>query len=124
MVAALLGGLSVVLGAFGAHALKGGLSPRMGAAYNTAVEYQMAHALALLFIASRIEVWRPDSLIIWSGRLITAGVVLFSGSLYLMALFSSTQLGMITPIGGILLISGWTLLGVAAYRSNRDGAVT
>jgi uncharacterized membrane protein YgdD (TMEM256/DUF423 family) len=105
-----LGGLlGVGLGAFGAHALRGRLSPEMLAVFETAVRYQMYHALALLLtsaIAARMGGW----LIQTAGWSFTAGIVLFSGSLYALALTGVTTFGAITPIGGLAFLAGWGCL--------------
>lgn len=120
VTAALLGGLSVALGAFGAHVLKGSLSVRYLDVYNTAVEYQMIHALLLFSIALCVDKWPTSATIRWSGWAIIAGVVLFSGSLYLMVLLSIPMVGMLTPLGGVALIVGWLLLAVAALQYKQD----
>ncbi|RCV90475.1 DUF423 domain-containing protein [Billgrantia montanilacus] len=117
-MAALSGALVVMAGAFGAHALEGQLAPRLAAAFETGVRYQAWHTLAMLGILA----WRASHphrgqavvLGLW-----TAGIVLFSGSLYAMALTGVRGLGMITPIGGVLMIGGWLALAVCALR-NRD----
>jgi uncharacterized membrane protein YgdD (TMEM256/DUF423 family) len=117
VIASLLAGLSVALGAFGAHALKGVLSARMMAAYSTGVEYQLAHSLALLMSGFSINQWPHEPFFRWGSWSLLIGVVLFSGSLYLMSLLSIFQLGMVTPIGGILIIVGWALMGGGFFRS-------
>lgn len=100
--AALLGLLGVALGAFGAHSLKGTLVAHGTVAiWNTAVLYQLIHAVAALWVAGR----RPAIVWIW-----TAGVVFFSGSLYALALTGFTKLGAITPLGGVLFLAGWVWL--------------
>lgn len=110
--------LAVALGAFGAHALKTRLSIEMLTVYQTGVQYHLAHALAILLMASlsdRFSVAR-------SGWLFVAGIVLFSGSLYALALTGIKILGAITPLGGICFLSGWALLVLSAWkRSERVG---
>jgi uncharacterized membrane protein YgdD (TMEM256/DUF423 family) len=114
-MAALSGALVVMAGAFGAHALEGQLAPRLAAAFETGVRYQAWHTLAILGILA----WRASHprrgqsvvLGLW-----TTGIVLFSGSLYAMALTGVRGLGMITPIGGVLMIGGWLALAVCALR--------
>lgn len=115
-LAAILGGLAVVLGAFGAHGLKDRLTPDMLANYEVGIRYHMYHALALLALALA-----PGSL--WSSALTPAagwawmiGILIFSGSLYAMALSGARWLGAITPIGGVAFIIGWLLVAVAASR--------
>ena len=107
--------LAVALGAFGAHALKAQLEPRMLDVFETGVRYQMYHALALLLLAA-LAGQLPEGPAAWSGRLFVAGIVLFSGSLYLLALSGIPWLGAITPLGGVCFLAGWTLLLVAALR--------
>ncbi|MEO8260500.1 MAG: DUF423 domain-containing protein [Acidobacteriota bacterium] len=113
LVGALAGFAGVTLGAFGAHALRGRLSPEMLVVFETGVRYQMYHALAILaigLIATRMSGW----LIVSAGWLMTAGIVLFSGSLYLLAFTGVTVLGAITPIGGVAFLLGWACLAMAA----------
>jgi uncharacterized membrane protein YgdD (TMEM256/DUF423 family) len=107
---ALLGGSGVALGAFGAHGLRASLSPAALGWWETAVQYQMWHALAIVAVALL-----PGSARL-AGWLFGAGTVLFSGSLYLMALTGLRALGMVTPLGGLLLILGWLALAAAAFR--------
>ncbi|WP_108446118.1 DUF423 domain-containing protein [Halomonas denitrificans] len=114
--AALSGALVVVAGAFGAHALEGTLPPRLAAAFETGVRYQAWHTLALLAVLA----WRAATplagqhlaLGLWA-----AGMGLFSGSLYALALTGIGRLGMITPLGGGLLIAGWLALAAAVARA-------
>ena len=105
--------LAVALGAFGAHGLRTRLSPEMLAVFETGVRYHMYHALALIataLVAGRTGGW----LIVAAGWFFTAGIVLFSGSLYLLALTSVTILGAITPLGGLAFLIGWACLAIAA----------
>jgi len=113
LVGALAGFLAVTLGAFGAHALRGRLSPEMLTVFETGVRYHMFHALALLLISAmmpRMGGW----LVVASGWLFTAGIVLFSGSLYVLAFTGITVFGAITPIGGLAFLAGWACLAIAA----------
>ena len=113
LIGALAGFLAVTFGAFGAHALRERLSPEMLAVFETGVRYHMYHALALLLVSAmmpRLGGW----LVVTSGWLFTAGIVLFSGSLYLLALTGVTSLGAITPIGGLAFLAGWACLAIAA----------
>ena len=113
LVGALAGFIGVTFGAFGAHALRGRLSPDMLAVFETGVRYQMYHALAVLIVAlaaARFDGW----LVRAAGWSFILGIVLFSGSLYVLALTGVTKLGMITPLGGLAFLVGWTLLIVLA----------
>lgn len=134
LAGALYGATGVLLGAFGAHALRSELSPRLLETWQTAVSYQLLHALALLcvfLVAGRInsspEMSRhPDGLRHAAGPLRVAGVafalgvLLFSGSLYILCLTGSALLGPVTPLGGISLIVGWVALALALWRAT-DG---
>ncbi len=106
----------VAAGAFGAHGLKRILSPDELTVWHTAVLYQMVHGLGMLALAALIG--RLDAaLAIWSGNLMLAGILVFSGSLYLLTLTGVKWLGAVTPIGGTAFIAAWALLALAAYRS-------
>jgi uncharacterized membrane protein YgdD (TMEM256/DUF423 family) len=107
------GFLGVGLGAFGAHGLRGRLSPDMLAVFETGVRYQMYHALALVLtslLMTRMTGWLPST----AGVCFAAGIVLFSGSLYLLAFTGVTMLGAITPVGGLAFLAGWACLVLAA----------
>ncbi|MEI7026223.1 DUF423 domain-containing protein [Paenibacillus sp. y28] len=108
--------LSVVLGAFGAHALKKRLSPEMAAIYQTAVQYQIAHALGLILMAILAHTAIPSALVITAGWFLFAGILLFCGSLYVLSLTGMKKLGAITPIGGLCFLIGWALLTAAAVQ--------
>jgi uncharacterized membrane protein YgdD (TMEM256/DUF423 family) len=112
--------LAVALGAFGAHALKTKLSADMLAVYQTGVQYHITHALALLVVASLSEKLDNKKTVLWVGRLMVAGIILFSGSLYLLALTGVKVLGAITPLGGICFLTAWAMLAMAAVRSPRE----
>lgn len=115
---ALLGMLAVAAGAFGAHALEARLTPERLDVFETAARYQMYHALALLGVAWAASALPAGaSLLAASGWLFTAGTLVFSGSLYLLALGGPRWLGAVTPIGGVAFIIGWALLGLAALRA-------
>jgi uncharacterized membrane protein YgdD (TMEM256/DUF423 family) len=106
--------LAVTLGAFGAHGLRGRLSPEMMAVFQTGVQYHMYHALALLLVSAmmgRLGGW----LIQTAGWAFFAGIVLFSGSLYALALSGVTVVGAVTPIGGVAFLIGWACLAFAAF---------
>src|SRR5690606_17466346 len=104
---AISGAIAVAAGAFGAHALRARLDPADLAIFETAVRYQMYHALALLVVAWVVAVAPDPSPARWSGWLFIAGTVIFSGSLYLLVLSDTRWLGAVTPIGGIAFIVGW-----------------
>ena len=113
LVGALAGLIGVAFGAFGAHALRSRLSPDMLAVFETGVRYQLIHGLAVLIVAgamARGGGW----LLSLAGWCFTGGIVLFSGSLYALALSGVTTLGMVTPLGGVLFLAGWACLIVAA----------
>ena len=113
LVGALAGAIGVALGAFAAHGLRGRLSPDMLAVFETGVRYHMYHALAILLTAA-IMGRVTGRLIVAAGWFFTAGIVLFSGSLYLLATTSITILGAITPLGGVAFLLGWACLAIAA----------
>lgn len=107
--------LGVAAGAFGAHALKTRLSAEMLAIFETGVRYQMYHALALLIAAWAQTRW-PGALVSVSGWLFIVGIILFSGSLYLLCFTGERWLGAITPLGGLAFLAGWLCLAYAAYK--------
>ena len=109
------GFIGVAAGAFGAHGLKARLTPELLAVFDTAARYQMIHALALLAVAWAISRW-PGRAAVASGWCFVAGTLIFSGSLYLLALTGMRGLGAITPVGGVLFLLGWLLLALAAWR--------
>ena len=113
---ACFGGLGVAAGAFGAHTLKSILPAEMLNVFETAVRYQMYHALALLAVGSVLH-RQPGEASQTAGWLFVAGIVLFSGSLYLLAFSGIRWLGAITPLGGLAFILGWGLLGWNAWRN-------
>ncbi|MBN8887679.1 MAG: DUF423 domain-containing protein [Rudaea sp.] len=116
-IGALFGALGVVLGAFGAHALRGVLDEAALRTWHTAVEYQLWHALALLAVSLALPPsrWRRVSAFAFA-----IGIVLFSGSLYALALGAPRLVGVITPFGGVALIAGWSALAVACFALRRD----
>ena len=108
---------AVALGAFSAHALKGRLSAEMLAVWHTGVEYHIYHALGLLAVGL-VATQHPESALLkWSGWLMFTGILLFSGSLYALALSGERWLGAITPIGGIAFLAAWALLVVGVLRT-------
>lgn len=109
----LFGFLAVAAGAFGAHALRERLGPDLLAVWETGARYQMYHALALLAVAMAAGRW-PGGGWTLAGWLFTAGVVVFSGSLYVLAFTGVRWLGAITPLGGLCFLGGWIALALAA----------
>jgi uncharacterized membrane protein YgdD (TMEM256/DUF423 family) len=120
ITAGISGALAVALGAMGAHALKDVLDAYAMEVYTKAATYHFYHSLALLGVGI-YAVHRPSVWLQWSGRLFVVGTVLFSGSLYLLALTGVRQLGMITPLGGVAFIGGWLCLAVGAWRAVHKG---
>jgi len=114
-LAAVLLFLAVALGAFGAHALKARLTPDLQAVWQTAVQYHAWHALALL-ATGVLLVARPDARVGLAAWLFVAGIVLFSGSLYAMALTGARGLGAVTPVGGFAFLVGWLAFAWGASR--------
>ncbi len=109
--------LVVILGAFGAHALKARLAPEMMATYQTAIQYHLFHGVGLLIIGL-LALWLPASVYLrWAGWLMLAGIVLFSGSLYLLSLGGARWLGAITPLGGTAFIAAWALFCLGVLKS-------
>lgn len=121
LIAGISGALVVALGALGAHSLKPYLPPDALVSYETAVRYQFYHTLALLFIAL-MQQQNNSKLLNYAGWLFVAGIVCFSGSVYFLStkaitgLVNISFLGPVTPIGGLLFISGWVMVAVAAVR--------
>lgn len=107
-IAAVVGFLAVAFGAFGAHGLRGKVDESMYAAYQTGALYHLVHAVVLLALALYARATSHD--VAWPAGLFLAGVVLFSGSLYAMAITGFTRLGAVTPIGGVCFLVGWALL--------------
>ena len=116
ILGALAAGLAVALGAFGAHGLANRVTPERLDVYKTGVLYHMVHALAL-FAASWAATQWPGWPVHTAGYLFLAGIVLFSGSLYLLVLTDTAWLGAITPLGGVAFIAGWVLLAWGAYAN-------
>ncbi|MFC0561147.1 DUF423 domain-containing protein [Halalkalibacter alkalisediminis] len=108
--------LSVVIGAFGAHGLEPKLTERMMKNYQTGVQYHMIHGFALIAVGIIALKMPISGMLNGAGWAFLVGILLFSGSLYAMALTGVTKLGAITPIGGLAFIVGWVLLGIAVLR--------
>ncbi|HEX7027542.1 MAG TPA: DUF423 domain-containing protein [Gammaproteobacteria bacterium] len=109
--------LAVILGAFGAHALKAKLNPELLAVYQTASQYHFYHSLGLLAVGVLMLQIPSSPLLKYSGGAMLAGIVLFSGSLYLLSVTGLRILGAITPVGGLCFIAGWLLLAVAVWKA-------
>jgi len=107
--------LATILGAFGAHALKAHLSPDKLTVYETAVRYHFFHALGLLAIGVLMRSVDGE-LLRWSALLVLVGIILFSGSLYLLTFGAPRFLGVVTPLGGLALIVGWGMFAVTMWR--------
>lgn len=129
LLAAISGFLAVALGAFGAHGLRERLAPDLLAVYQTGVQYHVYHTLALLAVAvllmlvpqsampsSSLPLSLPSTLLKWSGNLFVIGIIIFSGSLYVLAISGVRWLGAITPIGGVAFLAGWICLALAAWN--------
>ncbi len=112
---AVLAGLAVAAGAFGAHLLRNRLAPTDLAIYETAARYQMYHSLALL-LAGVMPARRSPRILRAGCRLFLAGILLFSGSLYALALSGQSWLGALTPLGGAAFLAGWACLALAVLR--------
>jgi uncharacterized membrane protein YgdD (TMEM256/DUF423 family) len=108
--------LAVALGAFGAHGLEGKLEPKYLETWKIGVTYQMFHATGLLIIAVLLGKLPANSLLTWSGWLMFIGIILFSGSLYVLSVTKISILGAITPLGGVAFLAAWVLLIVAAVK--------
>lgn len=120
--AALLGAFSVALGAFAAHGLKQMLSTENLQIFETAVRYQFYHVFALLAVGILYKEF-PGKFMLWAGKLFIAGIIIFSGSLYLLCYVKHNQmplnwLGAITPFGGAAFIAGWVMLFWAVLKRN------
>jgi uncharacterized membrane protein YgdD (TMEM256/DUF423 family) len=114
LIGAVFGFLGVALGAFGAHGLRSRLTPEMLAVFETAVRYQMYHVFALLIVAGAMAHFGPVRLLTLAGWAFIVGILIFSGSLYALALTGTTALGAITPIGGLGFLIGWACLAFFA----------
>jgi uncharacterized membrane protein YgdD (TMEM256/DUF423 family) len=105
--------LAVILGAFGAHALKSKIQPEALEIFQTGVQYHLYHSLGLILIGIIYRVGKLSTAINFSGWMMVIGMILFSGSLYILSITGIRSIGMITPIGGILLVISWILLAIA-----------
>lgn len=118
IIAAISGALAVILGAFGAHALKAILTANQLQTFEVGVRYHFYHVAALLITAILYKEY-PSKFLVWAGYLFIAGIILFSGSLYLLSTVDGLKmLGMVTPLGGACFIAGWLLLAVGCNKKN------
>lgn len=108
--------LAVALGAFGAHGLEGKLEPKYLDIWKTGVTYQMFHATGLLIVAVLLGKLPANNLLSWSGWLMLIGIILFSGSLYVLSVTKISVLGAITPLGGVAFLTAWILMIIAAVK--------
>lgn len=121
IIAAVLGALSVTLGAFAAHGLKKVVPPETVATFETGVRYQFYHTFALLAIGLLLERMQ-GSMLVWAGYCFIAGIILFSGSLYALTALKATEtvglngIGIITPFGGLFFVAGWLLMLIAIIK--------
>lgn len=118
LLGALLGLLSVALGAFGAHGLKAILPDGLLGTFETGARYQMYHALALVMVGWIGRTAR-DPWLSWAGWSFVAGIVLFSGSLYLLSLTGTRWLGAVTPLGGLAFMAGWAMFAIGLWKEQR-----
>jgi uncharacterized membrane protein YgdD (TMEM256/DUF423 family) len=117
IIGSILAGIGVAAGAFGAHGLKQMATPELLDTWEKAVRYQIYHAVAMFIAAGGMLQWPSQAKIFSAGGwLFTAGIILFSGSLYLLVLSGNRWLGAITPFGGVSFVAGWFCLVLAAWR--------
>lgn len=116
LLASFTGFTGVALGAFAAHGLRSRLPENLLGAFQTGVQYQLLHTAALMGVALLLLRWPEATLFKSAGALLVLGMLLFSGSLYLMALTGVTKLGIITPFGGVAFLLGWLCLGIGVWR--------
>lgn len=112
--------LSVAIGAFGAHMLKEKIGADAIAVYETGVQYHMIHALALLIVGLTAGQLGVSSKLNWAARLLFIGIIVFSGSLYVLSITGIKVLGAITPIGGVAFIAGWLLFALDVWQRGKD----
>jgi uncharacterized membrane protein YgdD (TMEM256/DUF423 family) len=117
LIGTLNGFLAVALGAFGAHGLKQRLSPDLLAVFQTGVQYHFYHTFALLLVAALMLHWPQNTALRWSALLFCIGMLVFSGSLYVLSITGIRWLGAITPIGGLAFLAGWIVLAVAIWKT-------
>lgn len=111
---------AVAFGAFGAHIVQDMLTPERFEVYKTGVEYHFYHAIGLLLIGVASFHIEKSAWLIWSSRLIIIGILIFSGSLYILTLTNTGWLGAITPLGGVAFILGWSFFAVSASKESKN----
>lgn len=111
--------LSVAIGAFGAHMLEGKITADEMAIYETGVHYHMIHGIAVIITGLAAGLFGESRKLFWAGVLFSAGIIIFSGSLYVLSLSGIKWLGAITPIGGVSFIAGWLILMSSAWNRTR-----
>jgi uncharacterized membrane protein YgdD (TMEM256/DUF423 family) len=116
-IAAISGLLAVAIGAFGAHGLKDRVTTELMVVYQTGVQYHFYHTFALFVVGLLLLQYPQLPLLSWSGGLFIVGIIIFSGSLYILALTGVKWLGAITPIGGLAFIAAWLCLALAIYSN-------
>ena len=116
IIGALSGMLSVALGAFGTHAMRGRVAPQVLNTFETGLRYEIYHAFAILAVALAMTHW-SSALLVYAGWAFVAGTILFSGSLYLLVFTGRRAFGAVTPFGGIAFIAGWLLLALGVWQS-------
>lgn len=121
-VGAVMTMLSVAIGAFGAHMLKEKIGADAIAVYETGVQYHMIHALALLIVGLTAGQLGMSSKLKWAARLLFIGIIVFSGSLYVLSITGIKVLGAITPIGGVAFIAGWLLFALDVWQRGKERA--
>lgn len=119
IIALINGFLAVCLGAFGAHALKTQLNAEMMGVFKTATQYHFYHTFALIGLAWWLERNPDNAMARWASVFFIVGILLFSGSLYLMSVLQLPKLGMLTPIGGLCFLSGWLLWAVSVIKNKQ-----
>ena len=119
IIGGLLGALGVIMGAFGAHGIKGFVEPHLFDAWLTGAHYQLIHAVFILFVGMLMERRQRIQLLVWAAALSTVGTVCFSGSIYVLVL-TPLKVGWVTPLGGLLFVSGWLLLVFNFLRKSQS----
>jgi uncharacterized membrane protein YgdD (TMEM256/DUF423 family) len=122
LAAAVCGFTGVLAGTFGAHGLRELVAADLLAVFETGVRYHMLHAIALVGMAVLAGAWPSSRSILIAGWLITIGIIVFSGSLYALAITGERRLGMITPLGGAAFLAGWLAVFLAGWRATRPSA--
>jgi uncharacterized membrane protein YgdD (TMEM256/DUF423 family) len=120
-IGAILAGIGVAIGAFGAHGLKAQVTPERLAVFETGVRYHLVHALAILAAAGAAHLAPGSAAPRWAGALFAAGVLVFSGSLYALVLTGVTTWGAVTPIGGVAFLAGWVALAATRLGGPQPG---